>query len=197
MIKVPKVFPPKKIWHFLYLYTCTPNHQKKVSVEKKTQWVFASPVWQQVIMCCSCVTTWSLLRLAIVLWGELLFCNGMARSSRRVQTLEQMAIISVDKQFSANSIPVDSLRNCLSAETHERPHNLHLNDKAFDPDHTPPPECKDFRLRKHIKSRSRKLHLNNTMQRLRPTTWCEPHPFYYVHFLVSPRFIYIEVIGHR
>ena len=39
----PQSLPPKKIWHFLYLYTCTPNHQKKVSVEKKTQWVFASP----------------------------------------------------------------------------------------------------------------------------------------------------------
>ena len=60
----PQGFPPKKIWRFLYLYTCTPNPQKKVSMEKKTQWVFASPVWQQVIMCCSCVTTWSLLRPA-------------------------------------------------------------------------------------------------------------------------------------
>ena len=60
----PQGFPPKKIWHFLYLCICTPNHQKRVSVEKKTQWVYASPVWQQVIMCCSCVATWSLLRPA-------------------------------------------------------------------------------------------------------------------------------------
>ena len=62
-MNVPKLFPLKN-WHFLYLYTCTPNHQKKCQWKKKTQWVFASPVWQQVIMCCSCVTTWSLLRPA-------------------------------------------------------------------------------------------------------------------------------------
>ena len=63
MIEVPKVFPPKKIWHFLYL-TLAPQTTKKKCQWKKTQWVFASPVWQQVIMCCSCVTTWSLLRPA-------------------------------------------------------------------------------------------------------------------------------------
>ena len=59
----PQGFPPKKIWHFLYLCICSPNPPKKVSVEE-TQWVYASPVWQQVIMCCSCVTTWYLLRPA-------------------------------------------------------------------------------------------------------------------------------------
>ena len=54
----PQGFPPKKIWHFLYLCICSPNPQKKCQW-KKTQWVFASPAWQQVTMCCSCVTTWS------------------------------------------------------------------------------------------------------------------------------------------
>ena len=60
----PQGFPPKKIWHFLYLTLAPQTTKKKCQWKKKTQWVFASPVWQQVIMCCSCVTTWSLLRPA-------------------------------------------------------------------------------------------------------------------------------------
>ena len=63
MNEVPKVFPPKKFDTFCTLHL-HPKPPKKSVSGKKTQWVFASPVWQQVIMCCSCVTTWSLLRPA-------------------------------------------------------------------------------------------------------------------------------------
>ena len=63
MNEVPKVFPPKKFDTFCTLHL-HPKPPKKSVSGKKTQWVFASPVWQQVMMCCSCVTTWSLLRPA-------------------------------------------------------------------------------------------------------------------------------------
>ena len=44
MIKVPRVFPLKKIWHFLYLYTCTPNHQKKSVSGKKLNEPLSPPL---------------------------------------------------------------------------------------------------------------------------------------------------------
>ena len=62
-LKSPKSSPLKKFDTFCTLHL-HPKPPKKSVSGKKTQWVFASPVWQQVIMCCSCVTTWSLLRPA-------------------------------------------------------------------------------------------------------------------------------------
>ena len=60
----PQGFPPKKNLAFFVSLHLHPEPPKKSVNGKKTRWVFASPVWQQVIMCCSCVTTWSLLRPA-------------------------------------------------------------------------------------------------------------------------------------
>ena len=60
----PQGFPPKKIDTFCTLAFVPQTPKKKCQWKKKTQWVYASPVWQQVITCCSCVATWSLLRPA-------------------------------------------------------------------------------------------------------------------------------------
>ena len=60
----PQSLPPQKNLTLFVPLHLHPKPPKKSVSGKKTQWVFASPVWQQVIMCCSCVTTWSLLRPA-------------------------------------------------------------------------------------------------------------------------------------
>ena len=60
----PQGFPPQKKFDTFCTFAFVPQTPKKSVSGKKTQWVYASPVWQQVITCCSCVATWSLLRPA-------------------------------------------------------------------------------------------------------------------------------------
>ena len=91
----------------------------------------------------------------------------------------------------SHCLPDEDVAENLTNKTREHLHNTFTwTTRLLIQTTTLSPEWKGFRLRLHIRSGSRKLHLNNTMQRLRPTAWCEPHLFHYVHFLVSLWFIH-------
>ena len=73
----PQGFPPKKIWHFLYL-TLAPNHQKKVSVEKNSMSLCLPRLTAShnvLLLCCHLIFTEAcLLNYKAPLWVISLCC---------------------------------------------------------------------------------------------------------------------------